>query len=234
MRKTPEAFTLIELLTVLAVVLVLTALSMGALSRVQETERQTVCISNLRQWGVALGLYAADHDGFTPRRGQGVQPFWQTDRPEDWFNALPPYLGIQSYSDQVNAGHPAVPTDKSIFVCPSAIKEPVYPNFLCYGMNMYLSPWIRPNPHKLAELVDPGQLAFLADGPGGWCSTVPSNQGYSVKARHTSRANIVFCDGHVQSFTGDYLGCETGQPVPDRPDVRWQTLTGGINQSIVP
>ena len=234
MRERPDAFTLVELLTVIAIMTVLGALIMGALSKVNETERQTVCVSNLRQWGVALNLYVADHNGCTPRRGQGVQPFWITDQPDDWFNALPPYLGLPAYSDQVNSGHPALPTDKSVFVCPSAVEEPVYPNFLCYGMNMYLSPKIRPNPHRLAELPNLSQLVFMADGPGGWCSTVPSSQGYSVKPRHNGRANVIFCDGHVQSFDGDYLGCGKGEPNPELPDVRWQTLSDGVNQAPVP
>ena len=234
MRVRDEAFTLVELLTVIAIILVLGSLLMAEVSKVGDSERQTECVSNLRQWAAALHLYAADHDGFTPRRGQGVQPFWMTDRPDDWFNALPPYLGIPSYSDQVKSGHPALPTDKSVFVCPAAIRETVYPNFLCYGMNMYLSPWIRPEPHRLSELPNPSQLVFLADGPGGWCSTIPSSLGYSVKARHNGRANVVFIDGHLQSFDGGYLGCGTGEPNPELPDVRWQTLTSGVNQSVMP
>lgn len=234
MKKVSSGFTLIELILVIAIIGVLIVVALPVISKCYAQGQSVQCISNLRQWGIALNLYAADHNGLTPRRGQGVQAFWITDRPDDWFNALPPYLGLPSYSDQVNSGHPAVPTDKSVFVCPAAVKEPVYPNFLCYGMNMYLSPWIRPDPHRLVELPSPSQLVFMADGPGGWCSTIPSSQGYSVKARHNGRANVVFVDGHVQSFDGNYLGCGTGEPNPELPDVRWQTLTGGINQSVMP
>ena len=104
--------------------------------------------------------------------------------------------------------------------------------FLPYAMNMYLSPWIRPNPHRFSEIPSPEQLAFMADAPGAYASTVPSQCGYSVQARHAGCANVVFLDGHVQSFTGEYLGCGTGEK--ELTDVRWQTLTAGINQGPVP
>ncbi len=93
--------------------------------------------------------------------------------------------------------------------------------FLPYGMNMYLSPWIRPVQHKFTELPRPASLVFLAD----------ASQPYSVPARHDGRANLVFLDGHVQAFEGTYLGCGVGDP--HRSDVRWETGTGGINQTPV-
>ena len=99
-------------------------------------------------------------------------------------------------------------------------------------MNMYLSPWIRPQQHKLSEIPNPEQLAFMADASGQYSSTVPSQLGYSVLARHSGSANVVFVDGHVQSFTAEYLGCGVGEP--SRPDIRWQTLTDGVNQAPVP
>jgi prepilin-type processing-associated H-X9-DG protein len=97
---------------------------------------------------------------------------------------------------------------------------------------MYLSPWIRPQPHKLSEIPKPEQLAFMADAPGQYASTVPSQLGYSVIARHGGWANVVFVDGRAQAFSSGYLGCGVGEP--QRPDIRWQTLTDGINQSPVP
>jgi prepilin-type processing-associated H-X9-DG protein len=99
-------------------------------------------------------------------------------------------------------------------------------------MNIYLSPWIRPAPHRLGEIPRPDAVVFLADGPGGYSSTAPSVKPYSVQARHTERANLAFLDGHVQSFTAGYLGCGVGDPL--RPDVQWQTGTTGPNQAPVP
>ena len=99
-------------------------------------------------------------------------------------------------------------------------------------MNMYLSPWNRPDMHRIQEIPSPSLVAFLADGPGGWSSTVPSSQGYSVQARHRGMANVVFLDGHVQPFDGEYLGCGKGNE--SKPDIHWLTGTGGTNQVTVP
>ena len=231
-KRNAAAFTVVELMVSLAVVGTLTALAAAATGAAREKADSIQCMGNLRQWSIALHMYCNDNDGYLPRRGQGVQPVWVIDRPEDWFNALPPYFGEKPYCEQVADGSPARPRQKSVFVCPCAKEEGNHPHFLCYGMNMYLSPWIRPEPHRLLELPNPEQLVFMADAPGGWASTIPSRANYSVQARHNGRANVVFMDGHIQSFDGKYIGCGTGEPT--RPDIRWQTLTGGVNQIPLP
>jgi prepilin-type processing-associated H-X9-DG protein/prepilin-type N-terminal cleavage/methylation domain-containing protein len=215
------AFTLIELLVVTAIIGVLAGLALTALGRARDRGRSAQCANNLRQWGLALQMYMNEYNDFIPRRGQGIQPVTIFNRPEDWFNCLPPYLGAPAFSNLVAAG-----TTSPVLVDPGS------KCFLPYAMNMYLSPWIRPQPHKLSEIPNPGQLVFMADAPGPYASTVPSQLGYSVNARHTGRANVVFVDGHVQAFAGEYLGCGAG--AIEHPDIRWQTLSAGINQAPVP
>jgi len=229
--KPSPAFSLVETLVTLGVIILLASLSFGAVAQARNSAARTDCANNLRQWGIALSLYLHDHDGQIPRRGQGVRPVEQLDRPDDWFNALPPYLGLPSYQELSQKGLAPKAGQKSVFVCPASV-DLGQPNFLAYGMNMYLSPWNRPAMHRLQEIPSPSQLAFLADGPGGWSSTAPSSQNYSVLARHNGSANVVFVDGHVETFRGTYLGCGTGNAT--LPDVRWETETEGINQTHIP
>src|SRR6266550_2876189 len=92
-----RAFTLLELLVVIAIIALLASLLLPAISRAKSKAHSTQCAGNLRQWGLAYRQYADDNKDYLPRRGQGVKPLEQIDRPEDWFNALPPYLKLPTY-----------------------------------------------------------------------------------------------------------------------------------------
>jgi prepilin-type processing-associated H-X9-DG protein/prepilin-type N-terminal cleavage/methylation domain-containing protein len=224
-------FTLVELMVVIGIVCVLAGLIGTAMQVMRARANSARCVSNLRQWGAALQLYDGDNAGYIPRRGQGVQQLFQINRPDDWFNALPPYMGMQSYQSLVAQGRRPNAGDNSVFICPSAT-DPGATYFLPYGMNMYLSPWIRPQEHRITQIPNPEQLAFMADAPGPYASTIPSTLPFSVLARHSGRANVCFVDGHVVSYDGTYIGCGIGEPTLS--DIRWQTLTSGINEAPLP
>jgi prepilin-type N-terminal cleavage/methylation domain-containing protein/prepilin-type processing-associated H-X9-DG protein len=61
-----RAFTLVELLVVIAVLGILASLLLPALSRAKEAGRSAKCISNLRQIGIALNLWVGDNDNKMP------------------------------------------------------------------------------------------------------------------------------------------------------------------------
>ncbi len=84
-------FTLIELLTVLAAIGILVLLLLPAVSHVRMTARRSACASNLRQIGVALHLYANEHEGRLPETADaGIDP--DTGESRSWVFALAPYL----------------------------------------------------------------------------------------------------------------------------------------------
>jgi prepilin-type N-terminal cleavage/methylation domain-containing protein/prepilin-type processing-associated H-X9-DG protein len=215
-----SGFTLLEILVSLSIVAGLSVSMVTVAYKARERGRSSSCLANLRQWGVALHLYSADHGGCLPRRGQGVQLLRIIDRPDDWFNALPPYLGDFTYQELDARGVRLKPGDRSIFVCPSAKDESNGGHFLSYGMNMHLSRWDKPEPSRMVNLGCTENLVFMADSPGGYASTVPSAARYSVPARHDGCANILFVDGHAESFNGDHLGCGSGEK--SHSDVRWK------------
>jgi prepilin-type processing-associated H-X9-DG protein/prepilin-type N-terminal cleavage/methylation domain-containing protein len=222
------AFTLSELLVVIAIIAVLSGLSLAAMSSIRTNADIAESVSHLRQWGAALGLYAAENDGYIPRRGQGVQPLGQITRPTDWFNALPPYLGSPSYQDLVNSGHKPKAGDKSIFVSPGST-DPGGQYFLSYGMNMNLSPWNLPDPTRLSQIENLPFVVFMAEAPGPYSSTYPSTKAYCVATPHRRMGNVLFLDGHVQTLSASYLGCGVGDP--KRADVSWLTGTASDSQA---
>lgn len=61
-----KGFTLIELLVVIAIIAMLLAILMPALGMAKEKAKSIVCRSNLKQWGIAYTLYAADNGGKFP------------------------------------------------------------------------------------------------------------------------------------------------------------------------
>ena len=65
-RAGSRAFTLVEMLVVIAIIGILAGLLMPALTRARESGRQTACMNNLRQLGMAFQAYAKAFDEYFP------------------------------------------------------------------------------------------------------------------------------------------------------------------------
>jgi len=102
-RKIRRAFTLIELLVVIAIIAILAAMILPALAKAKEKTKLISCLSNLRQWGMALRMYIDDNGDRLPRDGMDSSGNYPgangVNEPTAWFNLLPLYMGEKNLKD---------------------------------------------------------------------------------------------------------------------------------------
>lgn len=68
-RSENRGFTLVEILLIVGIIAILTALVFASFGPAREKARESSCVNNLQQWGRALSMYRADYDGLDPMKG---------------------------------------------------------------------------------------------------------------------------------------------------------------------
>ncbi len=184
-RALKSAFTLIELLVVIAIIAILAAMLLPALSSAKDRAVAIACLSNTRQIGLAMTMYAGDNKEYFP-----LPPV---------YHAGPPYKnryglacgGEWLLRDQVTPNTPApmlapyLPNNK-VWVCPkrkrgltyssaTGVWDPSVTGFLSYGFNFCgvfgaVDPndgnMINAKPFKASSAAKPSELVAITDVSG--------------------------------------------------------------------
>ena len=217
MKPCRHAFTLVELLVVIAVIAILAALLLPAVARAKEHARRTACRSNLGQINLAFHAYADDHRDALP-----ILP-----DPNPYPN------GVGAYYKQLVKGHlgldgPASPTEK-VFVCPSdrEVFMQLQHAFTSYTFNGYEldgSSIPRITGQPLSGISNPTKAVLVAEQPaffgGAW-------HPYKANTYADARTVVSFVDGHVAVTKIFWDGIPGSQPREYEPPSDYQYSWSG-------
>lgn len=195
-RLRPPGFTLIELLVVIAIIAILAAILFPVFARARERARQTACLNNLKQFGLAFRGYTEDHDGWMPRDWRGVP------KPSSSAALKAPLDGGPIYP-YVN--------NRSIYYCPSDPK-PGYHQYYSYGYDWWLFQGTSQKPVKLDRVPvtpikgnpkwDTVQEIYVLDEWAGHGEDRNRNGIDDDYERHGKGCNVLLSDGHVKFIKG--------------------------------
>ncbi|MFW5868501.1 MAG: DUF1559 domain-containing protein [Armatimonadota bacterium] len=198
-------FTLIELLVVIAIIAILAAILFPVFARAREKARQTNCLSNLKQLGLASLQYAQDYDEMFP----------------SYYHKT-----IDGYDDGVSSGgvtlySAVLPYVKNvqIFSCPSVKPTPTYTfsssevtQQTAYLYNCYVTTWEAPGGgyKALASIPDASSLILMTEYTNYWGAFFgyPSGDDWPedhAPFPHNDGQNVAFADGHAKWFTKSNL-----------------------------
>lgn len=210
------AFTLVELLIVIAIIAVLATLLIPVVKDMLKKSQAVACASNLRQIGGLTGIYAIDHDDRFP-------PAWTGNGM--WLDIL---IAETQYGGNLTKARAAMSARRGFWRCPIRLKtddeySAIFDKnnglytandhwWYNYGINYVgLTPVVNglPAPIRRVAVGKPSQCIYVADADiddglcpwlihSGWASAFPS-------ARHQGKGNVLWVDGHVSAESLSWL-----------------------------
>ena len=220
-----RAFTLIELLAVIAVIAILTSLLLPALASGKATALATECRNNLRDLGLAFRMHLDEWDAYPTTANWGFllqDRIYGTLMYDDWKQALAPQIGAnltdssthvalrklrcpqiisaeQGKRGHVQYGYNAAGTAR--------LNDPAQLGLGGYVDKATQSQAYRPTSESAirlpASMIAAGDIGLRNLGGLLWSSghydPLSTNRWLWPAKAHNAQANVLFCDGHVES-----------------------------------
>ena len=202
-----RAFTLIEILVVIAIIALLAAILFPVFATARGKARSASCQSNLKQLGAAMAMYIGDYERY-PYAVDPVDKYapaiWQNQEDAEGITIGEMVLltdAINAYVKNANVWR--CPSDTG-FDYPDDIEwqlnnEPTYPScFEKYQTSYFYRTQLAFLKFSDDFLKLPAQTNLLFDGHGDWHTT-------GVLSWRQKRYNVLFADGHVKNIGRDAM-----------------------------
>jgi prepilin-type N-terminal cleavage/methylation domain-containing protein/prepilin-type processing-associated H-X9-DG protein len=194
-----RGFTLIELLVVIAIIAILAAILFPVFAKAREKARQTSCLSNLKQLGLGMMMYAQDYDETLCRMEMGGPYSTTPVDPSDLaFNGRTDGTWQNSWPSLI------LPYVKNtqIFKCPSTTNHNYGVSYgvpwHCISANGVIVNYFYARSVTLSELLKPAESLMFSEKNGGNPQYILFGQYYVCDARHNDGGNCAFTDGHAK------------------------------------
>lgn len=171
-----NGFSIIEVLSVIAVISILAGLFIPSFLSARAKARQTKCINNQYQLAKAMIMYATDTEKFPTTLAQLNQGYLENDAPEGYSLLASPVFTANYYDNAL-----------ALKICPEASRYGQPSSDTSYGLNSYILG------KSYGSITNPSTLVLTAD------SSIPVlEKADQASNRHCGKALASYADGHVE------------------------------------
>jgi prepilin-type N-terminal cleavage/methylation domain-containing protein/prepilin-type processing-associated H-X9-DG protein len=195
------AFTLIELLVVIAIIAILAAILFPVFAQAREQARKTTCLSNLKQLGIGMMMYATDYDDQAVPwnlRLNNKNLYDANGVSLSWDRLIQPYVksnAVLACPSDTGSTKPVLPGIGLV------IRSYTYPGSLGGGWCNWTPPRAMPTvtqPSMTIMLIERDNCGYVkGGGQWEWCS-VNDSEG-EIAWRHNRQSNVLYADGHAHT-----------------------------------
>ncbi|MFA6101271.1 MAG: type II secretion system protein [Victivallaceae bacterium] len=215
-------FTLVELLVVIAIIAILASMLLPALAKSREKGSQTLCQSNIKQFGTAFAFYMNDFDSFPPRMYAGTS-----------FDGVSVAAGYPNWSYILGARKylpmpkPYTPVTKGVMFCPKYMNgyrgcagtiakysTGYYPSYVYNAWYSGLTTVLDNTgveKKKSSQIKYPSGTMSICDGDYSYITDMGLRNNTAL--RHLGSLNLLYADGHAGSLKEIFITMNALEPI---------------------